>query len=97
MRIITGYFRGMDVTDKPEIIVPVFERSLPEVDEPIAPTPIAPATNTPVSLKLSKSNSTLRFPNQYGSHIPLLCVSLAACLVCASFVMFPGATSIAVS
>ncbi|KAH9925665.1 terpenoid synthase [Epithele typhae] len=52
------YFRGQDVSNKPEIVVPVYERSVPAPDAPTDPASPAPAPTSapaPVSAPSSKA------------------------------------------
>ncbi len=93
----TGYFRGQDVIGKREIVVPVYERTVPAADQP-TPTPTkrsVPSTNSPMPLPSSDSYSPKllylpRFSHQYHARLSLLIISLVACLLYVSYVTFPA-------
>ena len=98
---VIGYFRGQDVSNKPEIVVPVYERSVPAADEPTAPAstaPISPSIATASApAKVRKVDPAIKLfslPSQPHARLSLLLISFVACLLCASFVAFPHALSI---
>lgn len=100
-RSVIGYFRGQDVSNKPEIVVPVYERSVPAADEPTAPASTAPispaiaASSAPAKArKVDPAIKLFSLPSQPHARLSLLLISFVAFLLCASFVAFPHVLSI---
>ncbi|KAI0753658.1 terpenoid synthase [Fomes fomentarius] len=90
------YFRGQDVIGKREIVVPVYERTVPAADQP-TPTPTkrsVPSAKSPMPIPSSsyspKSPYLPRFSHQYHARLSLLLISLVACLLYVSYITFPA-------
>ncbi|EJF60235.1 terpenoid synthase [Dichomitus squalens] len=90
------YFRGQEVTGIPEVVVPVYERTTPAPEEPMASfkssqhalvTSSGSKSVEPLSLRLPRS-ATL----PYHARLSLLLISLAACILYFSFTSFPDTT-----
>ncbi|KAI0705976.1 terpenoid synthase [Cerioporus squamosus] len=89
------YFRGQDVSNKPEIVVPVYERTTPEesVASPEAPTPAKMRSAVPSQHSKNSAEVRFKLPQlslRYHARLSLLLVSAAACLLYVSYISFPA-------
>ncbi|TFK81182.1 terpenoid synthase [Polyporus arcularius HHB13444] len=89
------YFRGQDVSNKPEIVVPVYERNVPAEESTAPPTPAKMRSIVPSQLSNLKNFAEARFklPQlsvRYHARLSLLLVSSVACLLYVSYISFPA-------
>ncbi|KAI0703109.1 terpenoid synthase [Earliella scabrosa] len=88
------YFRGQEVLNKPEVIVPIYERTVPVADEPSAltypktPVPSAKASSGLPSIKVLSSKLLFKFP------LSLLLVSGLAGLLYVGYPTFAAVLSL---
>ena len=89
-----GYFRGQEVLNKPEVIVPIYERTVPVADEPSAltypktPVPSAKASSGLPPIKALSSKLLFKFP------LSLLLVSGLAGLLYVGYPTFAAVLSL---
>ncbi len=91
----SGYFRGQDVSNKPEIVVPVYERTVPAEESTAPPTPAKMRSIVPSQLSNLQNFAEARFklPQlsvRYHARLSLLLVSSVACLLYVSYISFPA-------
>ena len=94
---LLGYFRGQDVSNKPEIVVPVYERTAPAEDATPAPTPAKSSSTTSSQSSKKSPDLPFRLPQfslRYHARLSLLLASSVACLLYVSYISFPTLPSL---